>query len=432
MNQYDSNKIISYLNSSGNYKIVNFISKDIDLIILNTCSIRQKAQNKLFCYLDRIKLIKKNNPNMIVIVCGCVATQERKKIFLRNNIVDIIFGPQNLNKILYLINKFKKKRKKVIDINLSSIKKKFSNSNYYLGSRRTSSFVSIMEGCNKHCSYCIVPYTRGREISRSPMEIISEICFLSSKGICEVNLLGQNVNAYSSFLSNGKKCNFSYLLNLISEIDGIKRIRFTTSHPNNFSKDLILSYKNIPKIVNFLHLPVQSGSNKILKLMRRGYTIEYYKKLIDSILSVRPNMIFSSDFIVGFPGENLDDIKLTLNLISEIKFDNSYIFIYSPRPGTRSFYTNDNINIEEKKNRLLMLQNLIYKNSIYWINSMLYTKQNILVENYSKNNLEFLYGRTENNKIVYFKGNKELIGKLVNVNITNIKKNSLYGNLLNF
>ncbi len=430
MNQYDSNRMISYLNNYEKYKIVNFISDNIDVIILNTCSVRQKAQEKLFCYLDKIKKIKINNPDLIVIVCGCVAAQERKKIFLRSNIVDIIFGPQNLNKIVYFINKFKKNRKKIVSINFSGIKNKFINVKPLIRSKRFSSFVSIMEGCNKHCSYCVVPYTRGREISRSPMEIISEICYLSSKGINEVNLLGQNVNAYLSYLSNGKKCDFSYLLYLISEIEGIKRIRFTTSHPNDFSDKLISSYKSITKIVNFLHLPVQSGSDKILKLMRRNYDINDYKNIIYKILCIRPQMVFGSDFIVGFPGEDLNDIQLTVNLISEIKFDNSFVFIYSPRPGTRSFNIPDLIDISEKKRRLLELQNCISKNSTFWIKSMLNKKYKILVEDYSKKSISYLYGRTENNKIVYFKGQENLIGKLIDIKIVNIDKNYLYGELI--
>ncbi len=430
MNHYDSNKIKFYLHYN-NYIIVNSLL-DVNIIILNTCSVRQKAQDKLFFFLDRIKDIKKKNNDIIVAVGGCVSVQEKENIFLRSNIVDIVFGPQTLHKIVDFISKFEKDKKKIIDVEFSNIEKDkdFSidfNTNL---NRRSLSYVSIMEGCNKCCAYCIVPFTRGKEISRLPENIISEICRLSLYGISEVNLLGQNVNAYCSVFKNNKKCNFSDLLKLISKIKGIKRIRFTTSHPNNFTDELINTYSKINKIVNFLHLPIQSGSNRILKLMRRNYTVKYYKELIKKILFIRKNMIFASDFIVGFPTENKKDFKLTLDLISEIKFDNSFVFIYSPRPNTISSKMLDNISIEEKKYRLNKINNLLYLNSIYWLNKMLYSTQTVLVENISNKNLGFYYGYTENNKIIYFKGNKELLGQLVNIKIIKLYKNSLYGTLI--
>ncbi len=431
MNHYDSNKIKVYLSNDNNYVLSNNLL-EADLIILNTCSVRQKAQDKLFFFLDRIKDIKKKKKHIIVAVGGCVSVQEKENIFLRSNIVDIIFGPQTLHKISNFIKKFEKNKKKIIDIEFSNIEKdkNFSmnfNSNF---NRRTLSYVSIMEGCNKCCSYCIVPTTRGREVSRLPENIISEICRLSLYGISEVNLLGQNVNAYHSVFKNNKKCNFSDLLKLISKIKGIKRIRFTTSHPNNFTDELISTYSKIKKIVNFLHLPIQSGSNRILKLMRRNYTVEYYEELIKKILFVRNNMIFASDFIVGFPTENKKDFKLTLDLISKIKFDNSFVFTYSPRPNTISSKMLDNISIEEKKYRLYKINNLLHLNSIYWLNKMVYSRQTVLVENISNKNLGFYFGYTENNKIIYFKGNKELLGQLVNIKITKLYKNSLYGTLI--
>ncbi len=431
MNHYDSNKIKVYLSNYMKYLLV-YCLNDANIIILNTCSVRQKAQDKLFFFLDRIKNIKKYKNNLIVAVGGCVSVQEKENIFSRNNVVDIIFGPQTLHKIYDFILDFRKNKKKIIDVSFSGIEKNIITSNKYNlnFNRRSLSYVSIMEGCNKFCSYCIVPFTRGKEISRSPENIISEICRLSLYGISEINLLGQNVNAYNSFFKNNKKCNFSDLLKLVSNIDGIKRIKFTTSHPNNFTNELINSYSKIDKIINFLHLPIQSGSNNILKKMRRGYTVEYYKKLIKKILCVRKNMVFGSDFIVGFPSETDDDFQLTLDLISEIKFDNSFVFMYSPRPHTRSFNILDNISIKKKKNRLYKINDLLYLNSIYWINKMINSIQKVLVEGISNKNPDFYFGYTENSKIIYFKCSKLFLGKLVEVKILKLYKNYLYGILI--
>ncbi len=431
MNQYDSNKIRMYLNINGIYKMV-YSLKNVDIIILNTCSVRQKAQEKLFFFLDRIKDIKKIKSNLIIAVCGCVAVQEKENIFLRSNIVDIIFGPQTIHKLHNFIIKFEKYKKKIIDINFLGIEKdvNFINNLGLNINRRFLSYVTIMEGCNKFCSYCVVPYTRGREISRSPESIFSEICRLSYYGISEINLLGQNVNAYCGIFKNNKKCNFSCLLKLISKIKGIKRIKFTTSHPNNFTDELIQTYSKCKKIINFLHLPVQSGSNRILKIMYRNYSVEYYKKIIEKILKVRNKMIFGSDFIVGYPTESNEDFNLTLKLISDIKFDNSFVFMYSPRPYTRSSKLLDDVDILKKKHRLYKINNLLYENSLYWLNKMLNSTLTVLVENFSSKNLGFLFGYTENSKIVYFKGNKNLLGKLISVKITKLYKNYLYGNLI--
>ncbi len=427
INKYDSNKIISYLfNSSKKYFLINsWLNSDI--VILNTCSVRKKAENKLFSYLNEIKKEKKKNNDLIIIVCGCIASKDKEKLFIKSNIIDIICGTHNIKNIPFLLKNFYKYKKKIVDVKFSKNINK--NINFFNKDINfiSNTFVTIMEGCNKFCSYCVVPYTRGRQISRSPEEIISEIYYLVSKGICEVNLLGQNVNSYFSYFKNGKKCNFSYLLNLISEIDKIKRIKFTSSHPIDFTKDVILCYKNIPKIVDYLHLPVQSGSNRILNIMRRNYSIEYYKNIIYKLLDIRPNMLFGSDFIVGFPSENNYDFKLTLDLIKEIKFDNSYVFIYSPREGTKSYNVKDNISILIKKNRLYKIQYLLNKNSIYWSKKMLKSIQKVLVEGYTKNN-NYYYGRCFNNKIVYFKSNRyNLIGKILSIKIMNNNKNSLYG-----
>ncbi len=430
MNKYDSNKIVSYLlSSSKKYHLVNSLLNS-DIIILNTCSVRKKAEDKLFNYLNIIKKIKQIKNKLIVILCGCVATKEKEKLFNKFNIIDIICGTQNIKNIPLLIKKFIKNKKKILNIKfINKIKKNvnfINNKNNFI----YNTFITIMEGCNKFCSYCIVPYTRGKQISRLPEDIISEINYLVSKGICEINLLGQNVNSYCSYLSNKKKCNFSYLLNLISEINGIKRIKFTSSHPINFTKDIFLCYKNISKIVDYLHLPVQSGSDRILNIMRRNYNIDYYKNIIYKLLDIRPNILFGSDFIVGFPSENKYDFKLTLNLIKEIKFDNSYVFIYSPREKTKAFYMKDDISILEKKKRLYKIQKLLNKNYIYWSKKMVNSIQKILVEGYTKRN-NYYYGRCFNNKIVYFKNNENnLIGKIINIKIINNKKNLLYGIIL--
>ncbi len=422
MNKYDSDKIFFYLNKYNEFVITLDIN-EANVIILNTCSVREKSQRKLYDKLGYIKKIKTLNSKLIVAVGGCVAVQDKEKIFLKSNIVDIIFGPKSLSKIYFLFKKFNEYGNRIIDIN-------FYYSNVSIIKKTIDSFIyniSIIEGCNKYCSYCIVPFTRGKEISRFPEEIISEINYLSLNGVVEINLLGQNVNAYSSYFSNGKKCSFYHLLNLISDINGIKRIRLITNHPINFNKDLLLAYKNISKIANFLHLPIQSGSDRILKLMKRNYTVNYYKKLIDSILLIRPNMIFSSDFIVGFPSETEDDFILTMNLISEIKFDKSFIFIYSPRPYTKSYYIEDNVSIKLKKYRLNKIKELIYKNSIFWSSSMLGSIQRVLVEKKFNFRNNICYGRTDSNRLICFFGDRKFIGTFVYVKVIDFSKNFLYG-----
>ncbi len=429
INEYDSSKIINLLETLGDYKqIIDY--KIADLIVLNGCSIRQKSENKLLNFINKIE--KNRVKKSILCVCGCVASQKGNELFLYNDIVNIICGPQSIYKLYYLILEYLRFKKKIIDIKSFNLEKNFFlNKNNNNENIRLSTYVPIMEGCNKFCSYCIVPFVRGREISRLPDNIIKEINYLSKYNINEINLLGQNVISYKSFWLNGKLCNFSSLLKKISYINNIKRIRFTTSHPIDFNDDIIYTYKVIPKIVNYLHLPVQSGSNKILKLMNRKYCIEYYKELINKILDVRPKMIFSTDFIIGFPGETEKDFLLTLDLIKELKFDHSYIFIYSPRPGTKSFLMKDNISLLEKKRRFYEVKKLINKNIIYWNKTFLNKKLIILVEGVSKKNSSYLFGRTENNRKVYFLYNSHsILGKLVKVRITKMEINYLYGNLI--
>ena len=385
MNEYDSSMITGILKKNNKYEITK--SPEIaDILILNTCSIREKAQEKLFHQLGRWKYLKLKNPNLIIAVGGCVATQEGKKIYKRAKYVNIIFGTQTLHRLSEMIKIASKNNKKhIIDISFPKIEKFDCLPKPYLP--KISSFVSIMEGCNKYCSFCIVPYTRGKEVSRPCDDIISEIILLSKKGVREVNLLGQNVNSYRGKTDNGKICTFSELLRLIATIKGIDRIRFTTSNPMEFTDDIIDVYRDTPKLVSFLHLPVQSGSDRILKLMKRPYTIVEYKNIIKKLNNVRPNIHISSDFIIGFPGETLEDFQNTIQLIHDVNFDVSYSFIYSPRPGTPASKLYDNVTQKEKKERLYILQDLINQKTELWNKKMFNTIQSVLVEGVSKKNI---------------------------------------------
>lgn len=426
MNEYDSSKITDLLKSHG-YKIVKK-AENADILLLNTCSIREKAQEKIFHQLGRWKEFKKNNPKLIIGVGGCVASQEGKKIFVRANYVDIVFGPQTLHHLPKMINKVFSFGKAVINV---SFKYKIEKFDYFPEPQvnNCTAFVSIMEGCNKYCSFCIVPYTRGKEISRPCKDILLEISQLAKKGVKEVNLLGQNVNAYYSITDDFKVCKFSKLLRLVASIKNIERIRFTTSHPSEFTDDIIDVYLDTPKLVSFLHLPVQSGSNNILKRMKRSYTVSDYKKIIQKLTNIRPNIQISSDFIVGFPGESNYDFQKTMELISEINFDNSYSFVYSSRPGTPASKIPDKVPEIEKKKRLHILQNRIKQQSYNWSKKMLGTVQKILVEGISKKNIMEFYGRTENNRVVNFEGSPDMIGNFIDIKIIDIYKNSLRGRI---
>ncbi|WP_343192043.1 tRNA (N6-isopentenyl adenosine(37)-C2)-methylthiotransferase MiaB [Buchnera aphidicola (Formosaphis micheliae)] len=427
MNNYDSSIISRILKKENNYDIID-TSETADILILNTCSIREKAQEKVFHQLGRWKNLKYKNPNLIIAVGGCVATQEGEKIKERAKYVDIIFGTQTLHRLSNMIKNVHKSKNTVIDITFPKIEK----FDYILKPdvSQVSAFVTIMEGCNKYCSFCIVPYTRGREISRPYNDILHEIYQLSKTGVKEINLLGQNVNAYKIFNKNGTIYKFSELLRDVAKIETIKRIRFTTSNPIEFTDDIIEVYKDTPKLVNYLHLPVQSGSDRILKLMKRSHTISEYKKIIKKILKIRPNIHISSDFIVGFPGETSHDFQKTLSLVREIKFDTSYSFLYSPRPGTPASKLLDNIQEHEKKQRLYTLQKLINQQTEYWNKKILHSTQSVLVEGISKKNIMKLSGRTDTNKIVHFTGSPKMIGTLVNLKITHYYQNSLKGELI--
>ncbi|AEH39861.1 bifunctional enzyme involved in thiolation and methylation of tRNA [Buchnera aphidicola (Cinara tujafilina)] len=423
MNQHDSDILINIFNKTKKYKIVK-TPENSNILILNTCSIREKAQEKLFHQLGRWKKLKDKNSNIIIAVGGCVAAQEGKKIYQRANYINIIFGPKTVHKLPELIKKISHSNICIIDIDDSPLKKFNSFCPQFNSVKKVSSFVTIIEGCNKFCSFCIVPYTRGREISRPYVDIIREIKELSNLGVCEVILLGQNVNSYYYKKNNQSPCSFSDLLHLISDIPKIQRIRYITSHPKDFSDDIINAYKTIPKLMDALHLPVQCGSNKILKLMKRGYTTHEYENIIKKIRKIRPNISISSDFIVGFPGETKKDFNKTLDFIKKIDFDSSYSFIYSVRPGTRAAKLIDNVPLKEKKENLLKLQkkliNMLFNGAEECLEQY---NQYWLKKIHNKNNHKVL-GRTKNNKIVCLHGTNELIGHVVNVKITNINYHS--------
>lgn len=426
MNTYDSDKMVDVLYNYG-YTSVTNNPEEADLILFNTCSVREKAQEKVFSDLGRAKAIKRSNPNIIIGVGGCVASQEGPDILNRAPFVDIVFGPQTLHRLPELIEKKINEGKSQIDISFPEIEKFDSMIPSKVES--PTAFVSIMEGCSKYCSFCVVPYTRGTEVSRPFEDILIEIAYLANNGIKEVTLLGQNVNAYLGKTSDGDIADFAKLLEYVHEIPGIERIRYTTSHPREMTKRITYAYATLPKLVSFVHLPVQSGSDRILSAMKRGYTSIEYKSVIKKLRESRPGLSVSSDFIVGFPGETEDDFRKTLNLIEEIGFDTAFSFIYSRRPGTPASNLSDDVPYEVKLERLQKLQELINKQAQEIATAMIGTKQRILVEKPSKkNNLEFM-GRTENNRIVNFQSNKNLIGKMIDVLIVKTNRNTLRGQI---
>ncbi|KFA58510.1 tRNA (N6-isopentenyl adenosine(37)-C2)-methylthiotransferase MiaB [Gilliamella sp. wkB18] len=428
MNEYDSIKMADLLESTHGLTLTEN-AEEADILLLNTCSIREKAQEKVFHQLGRWKNLKKNNPNIIIGVGGCVASQEGAHIRKRAPFVDIIFGPQTFHRLPEMIEQVRSgKGNHVVDISFPEIEK-FDR----LPEPRSegpTAFVSIMEGCNKYCTYCVVPYTRGEEVSRPCDDVIYEIAQLAEQGVREVNLLGQNVNAYRGPTFDGDICSFAELLRLVAAIDGIDRIRFTTSHPIEFTDDIIDVYRDTPELVNFLHLPVQSGSDRVLNLMKRTHTALEYKSIIRKLRKVRPDIQISSDFIVGFPGETQEDFEQTMKLIADVNFDLSYSFVYSARPGTPAAEMEDNVSEDEKKQRLYILQERINQQAMQFSRRMLNTIQRILVEGPSKKDLMELTGRTENNRIVNFEGHPDMIGKFVDVEITDVYPNSLRGKVV--
>lgn len=424
MNEYDSSKMADLLESTHGFTLTD-IAEEADVLLLNTCSIREKAQEKVFHQLGRWKTLKDKNPNLIIGVGGCVASQEGEHIRQRAHFVDIIFGPQTLHRLPEMINHVTGKRSPVVDISFPEIEK-FDRLPEPRAEGSTA-FVSIMEGCNKYCTYCVVPYTRGQEVSRPCDDVLFEIAQLAAQGVREVNLLGQNVNAYRGPTYDDDICSFAELLRLVAAIDGIDRIRFTTSHPIEFTDDIVEVYRDTPELVSFLHLPVQSGSDRVLHLMGRTHTVLEYKSIIRKLRAARPDIQISSDFIVGFPGETQRDFEQTMKLIGDINFDMSFSFIFSARPGTPAADMPDDVAEAEKKQRLYILQERINQQAMAFSRRMVGSIQRILVEGTSRKNIMELSGRTANNRVVNFEGNPKMIGKFVDVEIVDVYASSLRG-----
>ena len=426
MNEYDSQKTLEILKQDPSIEETS-IPEEADIILLNTCSIREKAEEKVYSELGRLRKLKLKNPNLKIGVGGCVASQEGKNIFKRAPYVDLIFGPQTIHKVPSLLAK--KNKIEAVDVSFP-IEEKF-DSLPEPEATGTSSFVSIMEGCSKYCSFCVVPYTRGDEVSRKPEQIFDEVARLIEQGVSEIIFVGQNVNSYQHTL-DGRVLRLSDLIEVCGSIDGVHRIRYTTSHPLDMTDDLINVYSHVPQLVSHLHLPVQSGSNEILTKMKRNYSREQYIEIIEKLLIVRPNIKISSDFIIGFPGESSHDFQLTMDLIETIKFDASFSFIYSPRPGTPAAKLEDSTPLAEKKERLNILQTRVDELQTHYSNNLAGTIQRCLVTGVSKKNINQLQARTECNRVVNFDfQNINILGKLVDINITQAYQRSLVGKVLN-
>ncbi|MCP3850295.1 MAG: tRNA (N6-isopentenyl adenosine(37)-C2)-methylthiotransferase MiaB [Gammaproteobacteria bacterium] len=428
MNEYDSAKMADVLNESHGVVQVQE-PKEADILLLNTCSIREKAQEKVFSLLGRFRQLKELNPNIVIGVGGCVASQEGELIRQRAPYVDLVFGPQTLHRLPQMLDEVSTIHHPVMDISFPEIEK-FDN----LPEPRAdgpSAFVSVMEGCSKYCTFCVVPYTRGEEISRPLDDVVAEVASLAEQGVVEVNLLGQNVNAYRGETHDDDVADLAMLIHYIAQIEGIQRIRYTTSHPNEFSDSLVDVYKEVPELVSFLHLPVQSGSDRVLSMMKRGHSALEYKSKIRRIREARPDIYISSDFIVGFPGETETDFQATMQLIEDIRFDQSFSFIYSPRPGTPAASLPDDVPMEVKKQRLSQLQARINEFAHEYSQEMVGSVQKVLVHGISKKDTSEVAGRTENNRVVNFdpKG-QDLIGRIIPVKITAAYSNSLRGDVL--
>ncbi len=427
MNEYDSAKMLDVLRQECGMTPAD-TENEADLLLLNTCSIREKAQEKVFSQLGRWKRLKKENPGLTIGVGGCVASQEGDEIRRRAPYVDLVFGPQTLHRIPHMLRSSCDSKSAVVDVSFPEIEKF-----YHLPKAKSDgvkAFVSIMEGCSKYCTFCVVPYTRGEEISRPLDDVIAEVVHLAQMGVREVNLLGQNVNAYRGLMDDGGNADLALLIHYVAAIEGIVRIRYTTSHPVEFSDSLIDVYASEPKLVSHLHLPVQSGSDRILSMMKRGHSVIEYKHKINRLKEIRPGLSLSSDFIIGFPGETDADFRATMKLIEDIGFDTSFSFIYSPRPGTPAASMKDEVGIETKKERLYALQSTLQRQAARISARMVGTSQQVLVEGPSKKRVTELCGRTENNRVVNFQGSDVLIGELVNLRITEASTNSLKGELV--
>ncbi len=427
MNEYDSQKMAELLDSTHGFSLADE-AEDADVILLNTCSIREKAQEKVFHQLGRWKKLKDHKPDLLIGVGGCVASQEGDAIRQRAPFVDMVFGPQTLHRLPEMLNQLQRTSSPIVDVTFPEIEK-FDRMPEPKAEGATA-FVSIMEGCSKYCTFCVVPYTRGEEVSRPLDDVLYEIAQLAEQGVREVNLLGQNVNAYRGETHDGTICRFADLVRLVATIDGIDRIRYTTSHPVEFTDDIIEAYVDVPELVNHLHLPVQSGADRILTQMKRGHTALEYKSQIRKLKKVRPDLSMSSDFIIGFPGESDDDFNATMDLIKAVDFDISFSFIYSARPGTPAADLPDDISDQVKKDRLKILQDQITHQALRIARQMLNTEQRVLVEGPSRKNPMELRGKTENNRTVNFVAPHSVIGQFVDIKITDVVANSLRGELV--
>jgi len=431
MNEYDSAKMADVLGTEAYETTEN--PEEADVILFNTCSVREKAQEKVFTDLGMVKHLKQKNPALIIGVGGCVASQEGAAIVQRAPYVDLVFGPQTLHRLPQMLHRRRDSGQAQVDISFPEIEKFDS-----LPPSRVegaTAFVSIMEGCSKYCTFCVVPYTRGEEVSRPLEDVLTEVAHLAGQGVKEVTLLGQNVNAYRGLMNKAdgagsEIADFALLLEMVAEIPGIERIRFTTSHPREFSQRLIDVYAKVPKLVSHLHLPVQAGSDRILAAMKRGYTVLEYKSIIRRLREVRPDIALATDFIVGFPGETEADFEATMRLLEEVNFDHSFSFVYSPRPGTPAASLDDDVPQQEKMQRLYRLQAQLEKQVRAFSAAMVGSVQRVLVEGTSKKDALELSGRTENNRVVNFPGNPRLIGHFVDVRITQALPNSLRGEVL--
>jgi tRNA-2-methylthio-N6-dimethylallyladenosine synthase len=430
MNEYDSDKMADVLNASDGL-VKTETPEDADVILLNTCSVREKAQEKVFSDLGRLRELKLSKPDLVIGVGGCVASQEGAAIIKRAPYVDVVFGPQTLHRLPELIKERRTTGRSQVDISFPEIEK-FD----HLPPARVegaSAFVSIMEGCSKYCSYCVVPYTRGEEVSRRFEDVLTEVAGLAAQGVKEITLLGQNVNAYRGEMADGEIADFALLIEYVAEIPGIERIRFVTSHPKEFTQRLIDTYAKVPKLVDHLYLPAQHGSDRVLMAMKRGYTVLEYKSVIRRLREVRPNISVSSDFIVGFPGETEADFDALMKLINDIGYDTSFSFVFSPRPGTPAANLPDDTPYDVKLKRLQHLQATVEANVRKISESMVGTVQRILVEGPSKKSADDLQGRTENNRVVNFAGGPNaarLIGQMIDVNILQAFPYSLRGELV--
>lgn len=428
MNEYDSDKMVDVLREDQGLEVTDN-PEEADVILFNTCSVREKAQEKVFSDLGRVQHLKKLNPRLVIGVGGCVASQEGEAIVKRAPYVDVVFGPQTLHRLPELIRRRRDEGVSQVDISFPEIEK-FDNMPPSRVEGATA-FVSIMEGCSKYCSFCVVPYTRGEEVSRPFEDVLTEVADLADQGVREVTLLGQNVNAYRGRIEGSDEiADFAMLLEYVHEIPGIERIRYTTSHPKEMTQRMVEAYARLPKLVSFLPLPVQAGSDRVLAAMKRGYTALEFKSVVRKLRAARPNLTLSSDFIVGFPGETEEDFQKTLKLIADVGFDTSFSFVYSRRPGTPAADLHDDTPQEVKLKRLQQLQALINEQAAAIAQGMVGTRQRLLVEGPSRRDPNELMGRTENNRIVNFEGPARLVGNMVDIIITQAFTNSLRGRVV--